>query len=242
MEETKKKGLNTSSNSYTIIYSVVIVVIVAFLLAFVSSTLKPQQDENVALDKKKQILAALNIRDIDDAEATEQYNKVVTADKIINRDGTTIAKGEQGGTKTGFLCNSASTKEGKLALYVCNVDGQTKYVIPVYGMGLWGGISGYIALNADKQTVYGAYFNHEGETAGLGAEIKDSRTWQAQFKGKHLFAAGKEGVALSVVKKNEVSDPTTQCDAVTGATLTCNGVSDMLKNGLGEYTKFLTSK
>ena len=95
-------------------------------------------------------------------------------------------------------------------------------------MGLWGGISGYIALNADKQTVYGAYFNHEGETAGLGAEIKDSRTWQAQFKGKHLFAAGK--------------DPTTQCDAVTGATLTCNGVSDMLKNGLGEYTKFLTSK
>ena len=122
MEETTKEGLNTSSNSYTIIYSVVIVVLVAFLLAFVSSTLKPQQDENVALDKKKQILAALNIRDIDGAEATEQYNKVVTADMIINRDGTTIAKGEQGGTKTGFLCNSASTKEGKLALYVCNVD------------------------------------------------------------------------------------------------------------------------
>ena len=134
MEETKKKGLNTSSNSYTIIYSVVIVVIVAFLLAFVSSTLKPQQDENVALDKKKQILAALNIRDIDGAEATEQYNKVITADMIINRDGTTIAKGEQGGTKTGFLCNSASTKEGKLALYVCNVDGQTKFMVPTLTM------------------------------------------------------------------------------------------------------------
>ena len=67
MEETKKKGFNTSSNSYTILYSVVIVVIVAFLLAFVSSSLKPQQDENVALDKKKQILAALNIRNIDGA-------------------------------------------------------------------------------------------------------------------------------------------------------------------------------
>ena len=74
MEETKKKGFNTSSNSYTILYSVVIVVIVAFLLAFVSSSLKPQQDENVALDKKKQILAALNIRDIDGAEATNIYN------------------------------------------------------------------------------------------------------------------------------------------------------------------------
>ena len=94
MEETKKKGLNTSSNSYTIVYSVVIVVIVAFLLAFVSSTLKPQQDENVALDKKKQILAALNIRDIDGAEATEQYNKVIVADKIIDRNGETVAQGE----------------------------------------------------------------------------------------------------------------------------------------------------
>ena len=242
MEETKKKGLNTSSNLYTIVYSVVIVVIVAFLLAFVSSTLKPQQDENVALDKKKQILAALNIRDIDGAEATDKYNKVITADEIINREGEVVEQGEQGGTKAGFLCNSASMKAGKLALYVCNVDGETKYVIPVYGMGLWGGINGYIAVNADKQTVYGAYFNHEGETAGLGAEIKDSRVWQDQFKGKHIFAAGKEGVALSVVKKSEVSDPTTQCDAVTGATLTCNGVSDMLKNCLGEYTNFLTSK
>ena len=102
--------------------------------------------------------------------------------------------------------------------------------------------SEFIALNADKQTVYGAYFNHEGETAGLGAEIKDSRAWQDQFKGKHVFAEGKDGVALSVVKKNEKTDPSTQCDAVTGATLTCNGVSDMLKNCLGEYTKFLTSK
>lgn len=242
MEETKKKWIDTTSNSYTITYSVVIVVIVAFLLAFVSSTLKPQQDENVALDKKKQILAALNIRDIDGAEANDQYNKVVVADRIIDRNGNEVAKGTQGGTQDGFLCNSASTKEGKLAVYVCSVDGQTKYVIPVYGMGLWGGISGYIALNADKQTVYGAYFNHEGETAGLGAEIKDSRVWQDQFKGKHVFAAGKPGVALSVVKKNEVTDRTTQCDAVTGATLTSNGVSEMLQKGLGEYTKFLTSK
>ena len=144
--------------------------------------------------------------------------------------------------RSGFLCNSASTKEGKLALYICNVDGETKYVIPVYGMGLWGGINGYIAVNADKQTLYGAYFNHEGETAGLGAEIKDSRAWQDQFKGKHIFADGKDGVALSVVKKNEVTDPSTQCDAVTGATLTCNGVSEMLHTCLAEYTKFLTSK
>ncbi len=242
MEETKKKGLNTSSNAYTIGYSAVIVVIVAFLLAFVSSALKPQQDENVALDKKKQILTSLNIRDIDGDEAAATYNKVVVADNIIDANGNTLIPGTKGGTEAGFKCTSADTKAGRLALYECNVDGQTKYVIPVYGMGLWGGISGYVALNADKQTVYGAYFNHESETAGLGAEIKDSRTWQAQFKGKHLFAAGKPGIALSVLKHSEKTDSLTQCDAVTGATLTSNGVSEMLQTCLAQYSKFLTSK
>ena len=122
----------------------------------------------MALDKKKQILAALNIRDIDGAEATNIYNKVVTADKIIDRNGEVVEKGEQGGTKAGFLCNSASMKEGKLALYVCNVEGETKYVIPVYGMGLWGGINGYIALNADKQSLRRL----------LQPRRRDSRSWR----------------------------------------------------------------
>ena len=108
-------------------------------------------------------------------------------------------------------------------------------------MGLWGGISGYIALNEDKATVYGAYFNHESETAGLGAEIKDSREWQEMFNGKHLFAAGDSTkIALAVEKK--VEDPATQVDAVTGATLTSNGVTEMLQGGLAKYLTFLMDK
>jgi Na+-transporting NADH:ubiquinone oxidoreductase subunit C len=91
-------------------------------------------------------------------------------------------------------------------------------------MGLWGPINGYIAINEDKSTVFGAYFNHEGETAGLGAEIKDNAEWQKKFIGKHLFKADdRDAIALSVVKK--ISDADTQVDAVTGATLTSNGVS-----------------
>ncbi len=239
---TSKKRLNTNSNTYTIIYSSVIVVVVAFLMAFVFQALKPAQDANVALDKKKQILAALNIRDLTDEQAAAEYAKDITADKIIDATGKTVSKGSEGGEESGFKLNSADYKAGKLALFVCKVNGETKYVMPVYGMGLWGPIWGYIAVNADKTTVFGAYFNHESETAGLGAEIKDNAAWQEQFKGKKIFKNGSDNVALSVLKKSDVKDPTTQCDGVTGATLTSNGVSAMLKDCLSKYKTFLNDK
>ena len=203
--------LNTNSNAYIIIYSTVLVVIVAFLLAFVFQALKPMQAANVALDKKKQILNSLNLRDLDDQTAEATYKETVKEQK---------------------------TADGKI-YYLCNVKGQTKYVFPLKGMGLWGGISGFIALNEDGNTVYGAYFNHEGETAGLGAEIKDSRAWQEKFIGKKVFDE-QGNVILSVQKK--VDNPESQVDVVTGATLTSNGVSDMLRDGLGAYKDFLTTK
>ena len=240
MAEKNKKRLNTNANGYTLVYSTVIVVIVAFLLAFVFKALKPMQDVNVALDKKKQLLYALNVRNVDNAAAAEKYKQLIVADEIIDVNGKLINKGEPGGEKAGFTLNSADYKAGKLALFVCKVNGQTKYIIPVYGMGLWGPINGFIALNDDKNTVYGAYFNHEGETAGLGAEIKDNIKWQKLFQGKKLFGNDNTKIALSVVKK--VEDPTTQVDAVTGATLTSNGVSDMLAECLSKYLIFLTDK
>lgn len=237
MAEENKKGLNTNSNSYTIIYSIIIVILVAFLLAFVFQALKPMQDANVALDKKKQILNSLNIRDLNNEEAAAKYQEVVLADEIIDEQGNVLEKGEQGGEYYGFKLNSADFKNGKLALFVCKVDGQTKYVIPVYGMGLWGAINGYIAINADKSTVFGTYFDHESETAGLGAEIKDNRAWQNQFQGKKLFAQDPQKIALAVSKK--VEDPSTQVDGITGATLTSNGVTEMLQTCLGAYMNFL---
>ena len=230
--------MKTNSNSYTIIYSAVIVVIVPFLLAFVFQGLKPQQDANVALDKKKQILNALNIRDLSNEVADKTYKEVVEADEIIDAQGRVLNAGKSGGEQAGFKLESKDYKAGRLALYVCKVNGQRKYVIPVYGMGLWGPISGYIALNEDKATVYGVYFNHESETAGLGAEIKDNAAWQAKFQGKKLFAGDNDkAIALGVEKK--VDDPATQVDAVTGATLTSNGVRDMLHEGLSKYLVFL---
>ena len=234
--------MKTNSNSYTIVYAAVLVVIVAFLLAFVFQALRPAQEANVALDKQKQILYSLNIRGLQDQAAAAKYNEVVTADEIIDANGNVVDKGSKGGTAAGFKLNSGDFKAGKLAVYVCSVNGQTKYVIPVYGMGLWGPISGYIALNDDKSTIYGAYFNHESETAGLGAEIKDNQKWQEQFPGKKLFkGADRNAIAISVLKKRDSNDPNS-VDAVTGATLTSNGVTDMLHDCLGQYVKFLNAK
>ena len=214
--------LNTNANGYIIVYSCLMVVIVAFLLAFVSSALKPQQDINVALDKKKQVLAALNIRDLSDSEAEKKYSEVVKKDEA-------------------FALNSSDYKEGRLAIYECEVDGAKKYVVPVYGMGLWGPIWGYVAVNDDCNTVYGAYFNHDSETAGLGAEIKDSKAWQDKFIGKTIYDANGTPV-LKVVKSSEVKNPQSEVDGVTGATLTSNGVSDMLQDGLRKYKDLLTKK
>ncbi len=245
MAEGKKKGLNTNSNSYIIMYSAVMVIIVAFLLAFISQTLKPMQDTNVALDKKKQILAALNIRDLANDAVAARYAEVVKADMVIDKTGKTTEAGEKGGEKAGFTLNSSDYKAGRLAVFVCDVDGQTKYVIPVYGMGLWGAIWGYIALDSDKNTICGAYFNHDSETAGLGAEIKDSKAWQEKFTGKKLFTetdGGLGDIAIAVSKPADIKNPASEVDGITGATLTSNGVSAMLRECFSEYKVFLNTK
>lgn len=230
--------LNTNSNSYIIAYSCVMVVVVAFLLAFVSSALKPTQDVNVALDKKKQILAALNIRNLSDEQSSEEYAKVINADAVIDEQGNVTNHGTKGGEKAGFLLNSADYKAGRLAIYDCTVEGKRKFVVPVYGMGLWGPIWGYIAVNEDGNTVYGAYFNHEGETAGLGSEIKDSKAWQDLFKGKTIYGADGKPV-LCVKKTSEIKDRSCEVDGVTGATLTSVGVSNMLQEGFAKYRNYL---
>ncbi|MFA6873914.1 MAG: Na(+)-translocating NADH-quinone reductase subunit C [Bacteroidaceae bacterium] len=225
--------MNTNSNSYTIIYASVMVIIVAFLLAFVSSSLRIKQTKNIELDTKKQILAALNIRGIKDVAV--EYKKYVKSDMLMSEDGTLT---ENTGA---FAINyEKEAKESKrFNVFVCDMDGQTKYVFPVYGTGLWGAIWGYVALNGDKDTVYGVYFSHASETPGLGAEIA-SDWFQKQFEGKKTVEDGQ--IALGVEKNGKVVKPEYQVDGVSGGTITSKGVDAMLKTCLGNYTSFLTNK
>ena len=202
--------LNTNSNAYIIIYSAILVVIVAFLLAFVYKALKPMQDANVELDTKKQILYSLNIRNLDGAEAETKYAELV---------------------------NDTLDFAGQKIL-MAEIEEEPIIIFEMKGMGLWGGISGYMSVRLDPEkggfAVYGAYFNHESETAGLGAEIKDSQEWQEKFIGKRIFDDDCKHVVLSVVKK--VENPDCQVDCVTGATLTSNGVDEMIKRTFGLWT------
>lgn len=224
--------MNTNSNSYTIIYASVMVVIVAFLLAFVSSSLRETQQKNVELDTKKQILAALNVKDVKDAEA--EYNKYVKQDLVVAEDGTTTEYADKFVT----AYEKEAKENGRLHVFVAEVDGETKYVFPVYGAGLWGAIWGYVALDSDKDTVYGVYFSHASETPGLGAEIATPH-FQGEFPGKKTMENGE--VALSVVKNGKVEKPQYEVDGISGGTITSMGVKDMLKNCLSAYKNFLNT-
>lgn len=223
-----KKGLDTNSDIYAILYSVVVVVIVAFLLAGVSSALKPKQDANVELDKKKQILASLNIKD--QADAASVYANVIKADPIVNAEGNVVAQ------EGGFAVANEEVNDANLPLYLAEVDGAKKYIIPMTGNGLWGGIWGYLALNDDCNTIYGVYFSHASETPGLGAEIASDK-FQSRFPGREVYRDG--NVALTVVKK--VTDDAVEVNAISGATITCNGVNDMLQRKLAPYKAYLSS-
>ena len=224
-----KKGIDTNSDVYAVLYSAVVVVIVAFLLAGVSSALKPMQDANDELDKKKQILASLNERNLPDAAAT--YDALIVADPIVDAQGNVVA--ENGG----FEVANDAVSEDNLPLYIAEIDGATKYILPMTGNGLWGGIWGYLALNDDCNTIYGVYFSHASETPGLGAEIAGDK-FQGRFPGKKVYGENGE-VGLSVLKKS--ADAEFHVDAVSGATITCNGVDAMLKLKLSPYYKYLNS-
>ncbi|MCQ2334573.1 MAG: NADH:ubiquinone reductase (Na(+)-transporting) subunit C [Paludibacteraceae bacterium] len=199
--------MNTNSNVYTIAYATVLVIIVALLLAVVANALLPRQEANVALDTKKQILASLNERNLGNAVSEQTYNEQVTE----------------------VTCEKCG-----LSWYEANLDGEKKYILPVKGAGLWGGIWGYIALNADRNTIYGAYFDHSSETPGLGGEIKTEK-FQSQFAGKHILDAEGQFVGLAILKAGQSAEGQDAVDAISGATITSKGVQTMILTSIQAY-------
>ncbi len=232
IQEVKKKGIDTNGNVYTFVYASVMVIIVAFLLAFVSSALKPVQDANVENDTKGQILTALGY-DKASINVGDVYEENVT--DMLYKDGALVKYSGKFNTAYGQLI-----KDGELHVFVGKTaDGKDAYVIPVTGRGLWGGLWGYIAVDAQKENVVGTYFYHESETAGLGARIGE-RDFQKQFENRPIFGENGE-VALTVVKKG-AGDDTFLVDGITGATLTSKGVGAMVTEGLSQYKEFLNNK
>ena len=161
---------------------------------------------------------------------------------VVKADGSVVKEGKSK-DKDGFKVENKDLNENNLPVYICKVNNETKYVIPMTGRGLWGGLWGYIAVNADLKTVYGAFISHESETAGLGALIAEEK-FQDQFKGKHIFAdTTSQQVALTVVKngKVEAGKENYQVDGITGATLTSVGVANMVTQGIQQYLGYFES-
>lgn len=228
--------MNKQSNTYTILYSVILVVIVGVVLAVTYMALKPKQDENVANDKRQQILSAVHVTS-PEGEVKATYNKYITESFVVNSEGNRT-EGDA------FSINMASeikkpAQERVLPVFVCTLaEGDVKYIMPVYGAGLWGPIWGYVAVNADGDTVYGAYFSHSGETPGLGAEITTT-DFQSQFEGKKLY---KDGTFRSIDVMKAGQKPTDGADyvnAISGGTITSKGVQAMLADCLADYSAFL---
>lgn len=230
--------MDTNKNSYTIIYAAVMVVIVALLLALVSSGLKETQTTNVKLDKKKQILSALQIN-LEDQDAAALYDQYIVKELVVNTKADILSEVKGEAFDIDIVKEAAKPLESRhLPIYVAQLEGQTKYIIPLRGAGLWGPIWGYVALNDDKNTVFGTYFSHASETPGLGAEISLPK-FQQEFVGKHILNDRNEFVSIAVMKAGQKSDTQEQVDGISGGTITSKGVEAMLLNSIGQYEAFL---
>ncbi|MDA3880773.1 MAG: NADH:ubiquinone reductase (Na(+)-transporting) subunit C [Prolixibacteraceae bacterium] len=231
--------MNRNGNTYTFIYASVMVIIVAAILSFTAITLKPLQDRNVEIEKKQNILAAINIETTVE-EAEDIYAEKITDSYTIN------SKGEKTDGNA-FTINlkkqqAKPLEERKLPIFEADLgDNGIKYVIPLRGSGLWGPIWGYVSLNDDFNTIYGAIFDHQGETPGLGAEITTD-AFQEDFKEKTLFNEDGEFVSLIVAKAGENAPEQHKVDAISGGTITSKGLQDMLYNDLSAYLEFFNQK
>ena len=226
-----KKGMDRNSNTYTIIYSAVMVILVAVGLAVTSQSLRPFQKANEDNDKRLQILRSINVK-VTANEAQATFEELIKDGFLLDENGVKI---ESSNLEEAFAGEMAGSP-----VFVATVDGQTKYIMALNGSGLWGALWGYISVNDDKNTVFGADFSHAGETPGLGAEIA-TPGFSAKFKGKQLFKDG-EFKSIAVVKPGKSAEGQDFVDGISGGTITSQGVDRMLFNSLTGYVKFLTSQ
>lgn len=242
-------AVNTDKNSYTVIFATVMVVIVGTVLAFLASSLSDRIEENKRLEKQQNILYAMGVHEnegegsvsfIPTDKVAGEFTKYIKEQLII--EGDKITKDDQA-----YLIDlkkqATAAKNGdvrKLPLFIGDKDGSKFYIIPMRGKGLWDAIWGFVALDG-QMVVQGVYFDHAGETPGLGANIKQ-RYFMDDFAGESILAGTLySGIAVAKGNNdplNEIKDDN-EVDALAGATITGNGVSDMIRESVNLYKDYL---
>ncbi len=242
------------STGYVIRFILVITAVSALALAFLSTTLKDRHERNELLANKRAILSAVetplgkSVEDMSDKDVQQIFDTQVK-EKVLNMDGQVVdstavlAHGYKGGRAE----NVDMAKERKLPeaqrllpLFIFEMNGRKYYILSVRGSGLWDEIWGNIALEDDFTTVAGAAFDHKSETPGLGAEIKDNPAFHKQFVGKKIYSPTGEYTSV-IVRKGGAKNPRNEVDAISGATITSNGVTEMLRRGIKYYQPYLNT-
>ena len=233
--------MNRDSNIYTFLFVGMMIVGIASILAYTSQTLKPMQDENVKNEKMQNILSTVGIN-VSRDEAEESYSKYITQELALKMDGTINESLNPFSDLNLAKELKKDYKDQHFPLYIADIDSERYYIIELRGVGLWDAIWGYISLKADFNTINGVSFDHKGETAGLGAEI--TKDWfKESFIGEKVFNKDGQLVGITVLKGN--NDPSNsdkddhEVDAISGSTITGDGVTDMIKERLNNYLPYL---
>ncbi|MBI3133852.1 MAG: NADH:ubiquinone reductase (Na(+)-transporting) subunit C [Bacteroidetes bacterium] len=227
-----------NSNSYTFIFAIILVIVVGAALAAVAVGLKPIQDANGVIKKKMDILGALSIESTR-KNANEQYDKYIVEEEciVLDANGSPIAGSDAFNVdiQKEFRDKTLPAEKRQYPLYVADIDGEKRFVLPLVGKGLWGPIWGYIAIKSDMTSIFGAKFDHKGETPGLGAEIKQAFFYD-QFASE---AISENGVykQIKIVKDGSGTQPF-KVDGITGGTITSKGVEEMLDRTLKVYVTY----
>lgn len=231
-------AIDKNSNSYTFGFAILMVIVVGSLLALASQGLKTRQEKNATDKKMMSILSAININATRE-NAQEMYNKYVIDSKIIS--GKDInAEAFNVDIKKEFRDKNISVSDRNYPLYICEKDGDKYYIIPVVGTGLWGPIWGFVALESDFKTIYGANFDHKSETPGLGAEIKYA-SYSDQYTGETISDTTGSFQPIIVVKDGSGSGINSKVDGITGGTITSKGVEEMTTRTLEVYVNYFKS-
>jgi len=226
--------MNVDKNSYTFSFAIVMVIVVAGLLSFTAINLKKPQLKNIELEKKQNILSSIGIN-VERDQAGLNFDKYIKEKIVLNSSGEEV-KGDA--FKIDLSKELKKNKKDQLLpLYVAIVEGEKKYIIPLRGKGLWGPIWGFLSLENDFNTVYGAVFDHKSETPGLGAEINQYEDFQQQFEGKQILEGAKV-VSITVWKGGAKPDDVHGVDGISGGTITSDGVTYMLEERLNMYAPY----
>ena len=231
--------MNNQSNVYTIIYIIVLVVVVGAAIALTSMSLHDRQQANANADKMRQILASVHLS-APTSEIGTEFDRYITSQYIVDESGAIVS--DNGAFSVDVAAQSkVEPAKRKLPVYECTLAaGDVKYIVPLYGAGLWVPLCGYVAFQCDGSTLYGAYFAHQGETPGLGAEIEKPQ-FSDQFEGKTVFHDDKF-LPIAVVKAGQKPlNGEDYVDGISGGTITSKGVGAMLDSSLTPYAAFLSN-